>query len=85
MELGAARLVVPSKGPVLETMIPRRVRPDYLERMPDEPLSKSVDTWTRDDLDLLIGRVETEYLELKGSDTDIGGSGRGAVAKEIAA
>jgi ribosomal protein S10 len=33
---------------------------------------------------LLIGRVETEYLEVKGSDTDIDGSGRGGLAKELA-
>lgn len=52
--------------------------------MPSDPLSRPLDDWNQTDLDQLVGRSESEYLELKGSKTDIRSNGRQVVAKAIA-
>jgi hypothetical protein len=57
-----------------------------LDPMPNlDPLARPLISWTSSDVDALLGRVEGERLELKGSETDINSaSGRQRIARELA-
>jgi hypothetical protein len=51
----------------------------------EDPITKPVATWTRDDLTVLLGREESEYLEVKGSATAVEtDSGKAILARALA-